>query len=215
MLSYYHEPAVIAWSVLAVVAVGFAFAAALLRLSTFAPRSRVVRYEPPSGISASLAAYLKDNGRCERAFATGIISLAEQSQLSIEPIGGSFRLTRLESSEPPSATEEVALVNLLFGKSSEWLDDAPLRSLAESFQKILDKIACPREVLAHLDDFGEFLSRTEGDRLSRQDAAVPHSPEKYGAYSVALAVEMDGASSSPAAFSNGSNSSAFATLEAK
>ena len=149
MLPHYHEPAVIAWSVLAVVATGFSSIAVVLHRRPFSSRSRVVRYEPPASISASLAAYLRDNGRCERAFAVGIISLAEQCQLSIEPIGSSFRLTRLQFSKPPAANEEAALVNMLFGEFAEWVDDKPLKPLVEDFQRELDKIACPRFLSPH------------------------------------------------------------------
>lgn len=46
-----------------------------------------------------------------------------------------------------------------------------------------------REVLAQLEGFHEFLSRTDSDRLSRQDPRVTHTPEKYGAYAVALGIE--------------------------
>lgn len=326
LLPSYHEPAVIAWSVLAIIAAGFSCIAAVLHFRPFSSGSRVVRYEAPDGISPSLAAYLIENGRCERAIAAGIISLAEQCQLSIETVEGSFRLTKLRSSTPPSANDEAALVKLLFGESTEWFDDKPLRSLVQDFQQELDKFACPkflsphfklwlagtivciisipllflgnqdspaggfslafilyasmfiglgvlslsaalrawpatlkkmrsefpggatsrlhftasdftplfltssaligfgllalltslqlsvfvalvvivslafrhlleapsrkgREVLAQLEGFREFLSRTDSDRLSRQDPQAPHSPEKYGAYAVALGVE--------------------------
>ena len=47
-----------------------------------------------------------------------------------------------------------------------------------------------RVVLAQLEDFREFLSRTDSDRLSRQVPESPHTPEKYGAYAVALRVEQ-------------------------
>jgi hypothetical protein len=326
MLPHYLEPAAIAWGALAIVVAVFSCAAAVFHLRPVSSESRVVRYEPPAGISPGLAAYLRQNGRCERAFAAGIVSLAEQCQLSIEPIESSFRLTKLCPAAPPSAKEEAALVKLLFGESSEWCDDRPLRSLAEDFQQELDKIACPeflsphsklwlagtiactaaipllfvldqgshagdfslgfivyssifiglgvlsltaalrawpatlrklwsefpgatasrlrftindltplfltssaligfgllafitslqvstfvalvvivsfafrhlleapsrkgREVLAQLEEFREFLSRTDSDRLSRQDPRASHSPEKYGAYAVALGVE--------------------------
>lgn len=149
MLPDYHDLIVIAWSVLAAVAAAFSCIAAALHVRPSSSRSRVVRYEPPLATSPSLAAYLGENGRCERAFAAGIISLAEQCQLSIEPVEGSFRLTNLHAPTPPAASEEAVLANLLFGEFSEWCDDSRLRSLAERFQKTLDAIACPRLLSPH------------------------------------------------------------------
>ena len=149
MLPDYHELVVIPWSVLAAVTTVFSCVSAMLHFRLFSSGPRVVRYEPPAAISPSLAAYLRENGRCERAFAAGIISLAEQCQLSIEPVEDSFRLTNLHAPTPPAASEEAALSNLLFGEFSEWCDDSRLRSLAERFQKTLDAIACPRLLAPH------------------------------------------------------------------
>lgn len=327
MAFQYHELVVIAWSVLVAVAAFFSYVAAVLHLRPFSSRSRVVLYEPPVGISPSLAAYLRENGRCERAFAAGVISLAEQSCLSIENVDDFFRLTSLSGPTPILETaEEAALMKLLFHGFSEWSCDTPLRSLMEDYQKTLDAIACPqllsphfglwfggiiiciisipllflgdpgsragdfslgfilyasifvgmgvlslkaalrawpatlrklrrqfpgdtasklrftvsdltplfltvsalvgfgllaaltslqvsvfvalivivslvfrhlleapsrkgREVLAQLEEFREFLSRTDSDRLSRQDLRIAPTSEKYGAYAVALGVE--------------------------
>jgi hypothetical protein len=48
-----------------------------------------------------------------------------------------------------------------------------------------------RKILVELDDFREFLSRTDTDRLNRenQPGKTPASLEKYSAYAVALDVE--------------------------
>ena len=47
----------------------------------------VTRYDPPEGISAAVAAYLLESGRCERAFAAGIISLAAKGYIEIQQQG--------------------------------------------------------------------------------------------------------------------------------
>lgn len=138
----------VAWSALAIVSAGFSCASFIFHFHPFSSRSRVVRYQPP-GISPSLAAYLTEGGRSERALAAGIISLSEQGYLSIETIDGSFRLTRLPASQPPPAKEEAALVDAIFGKMSEWADDRPLRLLADDFRTVLDEIACPELLSPH------------------------------------------------------------------
>jgi hypothetical protein len=43
----------------------------------------VTRYEPPQGISPGVAAYLMEAGRCERAFAAALISLAAKGYIEI------------------------------------------------------------------------------------------------------------------------------------
>lgn len=109
----------------------------------------MVLYEPPSGISPSLAAYLIENGRSERALAAGLISLSESGYLTIETVGDSFRLAKLPVSQPPPVKEEAALVEAIFGKMSEWSDDRPLRLLAGDFRTVLDEIACPDLLSPH------------------------------------------------------------------
>jgi hypothetical protein len=79
------------------------------------PQQRVwvAQYEPPPGISPAIAACLFENGRCERAFATALVSLATKGYLSIQQKKDWFTLGRLrepDASLPPE--EAVALASL-------------------------------------------------------------------------------------------------------
>ncbi len=41
-------------------------------------KTMVTQYDPPQGVSPALAGYLRENGRCERAFAAALVSLASK-----------------------------------------------------------------------------------------------------------------------------------------
>ena len=47
------------------------------------PRIAVTECEPPQGIFPAIAEYLVESGRCERAFAAALISLAAKGYLPI------------------------------------------------------------------------------------------------------------------------------------
>ena len=67
-----------AWVGLALVFAYYSLAVIVLR---WRPQRivTVTKYEPPTGISAAVAAFLWERGRCERAFAAAFISLASKT----------------------------------------------------------------------------------------------------------------------------------------
>ncbi|MFZ0637751.1 MAG: hypothetical protein WAM08_19680 [Candidatus Acidiferrales bacterium] len=74
----------------------------------------MTRYEPPQGISPAVAAYLVDNGRPERAFASALVSLAAKGYIHIEQRKDWSVLKSLrESCSDLSPEESVLLASLL------------------------------------------------------------------------------------------------------
>jgi hypothetical protein len=72
----------------------------------WAPRQPIpTAYEPPAGASPALAAYLFENGRCERAFAAGLAALAVEGYLEIRQRGDWFTLKRLRKPDDRLAPE--------------------------------------------------------------------------------------------------------------
>jgi len=64
-------------------------------------------YEPPKDISPALAAYLFENGNCERAFAAGLVSLASKGFLKIQQNRDLFVLEKLREGKDELAPEEA------------------------------------------------------------------------------------------------------------
>src|SRR5580693_6204332 len=74
----------------------------------------VTRYEPPENVSPALAAYLIENGRCERAFAAAIISLGAKGFLQIHEDGGRFGLKKLRDADASVPGEEACVLESVF-----------------------------------------------------------------------------------------------------
>ncbi len=74
----------------------------------------VTRYESPENVSPALAAYLIENGRCERAFAAAIISLAAKGFLRIYEDGGRFALKKLRETDASLPAEESCILESVF-----------------------------------------------------------------------------------------------------
>jgi hypothetical protein len=74
----------------------------------------VTRYEPPESVSPALAAYLIENGRCERAFSAALISLAAKGFLQIHEDGGRFALKKLRDAEASLPAEESCILESVF-----------------------------------------------------------------------------------------------------
>ncbi|MGA8025375.1 MAG: hypothetical protein WB990_20575, partial [Candidatus Acidiferrales bacterium] len=72
--------------------------------------TRVTQYDPPEQVSPALAAYLRDNGRCERAFAAALVSLASKGYLRIQQRKDWFTLERLRESDSSLPTEESTIL---------------------------------------------------------------------------------------------------------
>ena len=81
------------------------------------PGPLVIRYEPPSGLSAAAARYILTTGSDGRSLAAVIAELAAQGCLRVEPTGGKYKLSRLMSDRATGsglAPEEKDLLKTLF-----------------------------------------------------------------------------------------------------
>lgn len=82
-------------------------------------RVHVTRYEPPDGVSPAAAAFLVESGRCERAFAAALVSLAARGCLGIEQEGDIFSLKKLRDADPHLPPEEAVIHAFLFPEGLE------------------------------------------------------------------------------------------------
>lgn len=113
----------------------------------------VTRYEPPENVSPALAAYLIENGRCERAFAAAIISLAAKGFLKIHEDGGRFALEKLREADDSLPAEESCILEPLFpygDKCQFKVTDADhlIRAL-HAFEKVVADVAEPDLISRH------------------------------------------------------------------
>jgi hypothetical protein len=135
-----------AWAGLACVFVYYTAATILLRMRP----SPVVptRYEPPPGASPAVAAYLFENGRCERAFAAAIASLAVKGYLEIRQRKDWFTLKRLrEPDDLLSPEESTALTELIpYGDIYKFsdTDNSRLCAAFRKFSGVLEQITEPK-----------------------------------------------------------------------
>lgn len=114
----------------------------------------VTSYEPPSRVSPALAAYLLENGRCERAFAAALVSLAATGYLKIYEEGDHFALRKLNKNSVPSALEEVAVLDALFPASVDAYqfsatDTEGISRVYREFEKTITEIAEPELISRH------------------------------------------------------------------
>jgi hypothetical protein len=115
----------------------------------------VTQYDPPAGVSPALAAYLRDNGKHERAFAAALVSLASKGYLRIRQHEDWFTLERLREADSSLPAEESTILTTLFyppsihtykfnSRECTWLSQA-----YEKFGKTMDGIAEPQLMSAH------------------------------------------------------------------
>lgn len=116
---------------------------------------QLVAYAPPHGISPALAAFLWDDGRYERAFASALVSLAAKRCISVEQTKDWFVLEKLPvSGELPP--EEATLLESLFSSGSlrtyafNAADCDRLCAAYREFRTTIDGIADPALVSPHL-----------------------------------------------------------------
>jgi hypothetical protein len=74
----------------------------------------VTRYDPPQGISAGLAGYLSESGRCERAFAAALIALASKGYIEIQQQKDWFVLEKLREPDEALPPDESVIPPVLF-----------------------------------------------------------------------------------------------------
>jgi predicted membrane protein DUF2207 len=114
----------------------------------------VTRYEPPRGISPSMAAYLIQNGECQRAFAARIISLAARGYLGIYASGEQFHVAKVHDAAVSVPEEESALLSALFPGQVEdcefgGTDPGSLQQALNKFREAMDGIAWPELLSQH------------------------------------------------------------------
>ncbi|HEV2298239.1 MAG TPA: hypothetical protein VGR72_06960 [Candidatus Acidoferrales bacterium] len=115
----------------------------------------MTRYEPPAGISPSMAAYLSENGECALAFAAGIISLAARGYVRIDASGGQFHLSKVRDADNSVSEEESTLLLGLFPKHGSddcefsGTDPGRLQEALREFQETLDDLMCPDLLSPH------------------------------------------------------------------
>lgn len=115
----------------------------------------VTRYEPPPGISPGIAAYLMEAGRCERAFAAALISLAVKGYLEIQQKKDWFVLEKLREPDGSLPLEETVILATLFfppsihtykfnGRDYDWICKA-----YKEFCRTAEGIADPSLISSH------------------------------------------------------------------
>jgi hypothetical protein len=115
----------------------------------------VTQYDPPAGVSPALAAYLRDNGKYERAFAAALVSLASKGYLRIRQHEDWFTLERLREADSSLPSEESTILTTLFyppsihtyrfnSRECTWLSQA-----YEKFSRTMDGIAEPNLMSPH------------------------------------------------------------------
>lgn len=148
----------VAWIAQATVLVYYVLAAVLLRWEP-KRKVRVTRYEPPEGISPAVAAFLLDNGRCERAFAAAIVSLAAKGYLKIQQEEDFFVLEKRRGPDGELRPEESLLLERLFpgslhAYSFNGVEYSRVRSAFDAFEEAIKGIADPELISPH---FGGWL----------------------------------------------------------
>ncbi len=125
-----------AWGTIAVV---FLYYTAATILVNWRPNRSVgvTKYEPPPNTSPALAAFLYENGKCERAFAASIVALAVKGFVEIQQERDWFALRRLREPDGSLTLEESVVLAELFPSGAETCkfagSDAP--RLCRAFKK--------------------------------------------------------------------------------
>ncbi|MFY9805383.1 MAG: hypothetical protein WA211_08115 [Candidatus Acidiferrales bacterium] len=131
------------------------YVSTLIALRWTPKTTTVTQYDPPDGVSPALAAYLRDNGRCERAFASALVSLASKGYLRIQQRKDWFILEKLRAAHSSLPTEESTVLTTLFyppsihtyqfnSRECTWLSQT-----YEKFSETMDGIAEPTLMSAH------------------------------------------------------------------
>jgi hypothetical protein len=141
-----------AWVALALVFVYYLLATALLNWIRGKSIS-VTKYEPPQGLSPAIASYLCENGRCERAFAAAIVSLAVKRYLEIRQNKDWFTLKRLREPDDSLTPEESSVLSELFPVNDVYKFDgrenSRLYRAFEKFENVVEQITEPRLMSPH------------------------------------------------------------------
>jgi hypothetical protein len=135
-----------AWS--GVVCVFLYYTAATMYLRWRPGRPVTTMYEPPEGVSPAIAAYLFENGRSERAFASALASLAVNGYLEIRQKQDWFTLKRVREPDSRLSTEESAAIRDLFPGGDTYRfdekDNSRLCAAFRKFKQVVEQIAEPK-----------------------------------------------------------------------
>jgi len=112
--------------------------------------SRLPEFRP------AVAAYLFENGRCERAFAAAMVSLAAKGYIRIVQVKDSFRLTKLRESDSALPPEESSVLAEIFSSGPEPFKfdgcegNTRLSTVFKRFEVTVESIAIPELISSHL-----------------------------------------------------------------
>lgn len=120
---------ILAWDGLGAVAAYYCLAALVLRCRRHRG-VRVVKYEPPAGISPAVAAYLLERGVSDKPFVVAIVNMATKGYMRIEQGPADYLLSRANVSAPLEAEEE-AIGQMLFSHDRPSVRLSELRSLGK------------------------------------------------------------------------------------
>jgi hypothetical protein len=154
-----QELRTLAWYGLAVVTSYFFVVSLALR---WRPRSgvRVAQYEPPTGVSPAMAAYLLERGVSDKPFVVAIVNMAAKGYLRIEQGPADYLLSRINVSAPLEAEEDV-IAQALFSRNvtSVRLSELhKLESIARNVRNTLESSAEPDLISPHFSWFVPALT---------------------------------------------------------
>jgi hypothetical protein len=115
---------------------------------------RVTRYDPPQGISPSVAAFLIESGRCERSFAAALISLATKGYLGVLQKADWLTLDKLRDADMQLPQEESMILSFLFPSvittySFNGRDTSRLYETYTHFRETVHNIVTPELMSTH------------------------------------------------------------------
>jgi hypothetical protein len=115
---------------------------------------RVTHYEPPRGISATIAATLVENGRCERSFATAIVSLAAKGYVKVLQEADWFSVELIRAPDSQLRPEESVVLSSLFPPGAKSYsfnnrDSSRLFEAYRDFRSTVQDIVIPEFISTH------------------------------------------------------------------
>ncbi len=142
------------WFALATVTLYFFLASVALR---WRPKrgTRVVKYEPPSGISPATASYLLEGGVSDKPFVVAIVNMAAKGYLRIEQGPSDYLLTQTDAAIPLEPEEQIIAERIFFrGQKSVRLSDLRiLPKAAFQVRQFLDSATEPNLLSSHFPFF--------------------------------------------------------------
>ena|SRR5579863_805011 len=142
------------WCGLAVVSLYYCLASIALR---WRPRrdSRVVRYQPPSGISPATAAYLFERGASDKPLAVAIVNMVAKGYLRIEQGPNDYLLSPKDESIPLESEEDL-IAEQLFARSHHSVllsQVGRLPKIARQVRELLESSVEPDLLSSHFPFF--------------------------------------------------------------